>query len=45
MLMTAFALIQSLTAGAANQIKRADKDVVRKSKEGGKHDDSVHPLL
>jgi len=27
-LMTAFALIQSLTAGAANQIKRVDEDVI-----------------
>jgi DNA-binding transcriptional ArsR family regulator len=33
MLMTAFALIQSLTAGAANQIKRADRDVIANLKK------------
>jgi DNA-binding transcriptional ArsR family regulator len=32
-LMTAFALIQSLTAGAANQIKRADRDVIANLKK------------
>ncbi len=33
MLTTAFALIQSLTAGAANQIKRADGDVIANLKK------------
>jgi len=33
MLMTAFALIQSLTAGAANQIKRAERDVIANLKK------------
>ena len=33
MLMTAFALIQSLTAGAANQTKRADRDVIANLKK------------
>jgi len=33
MLMTAFALIQSLTAGAANQIKRADRGVIANLKK------------
>ena len=33
MLMTAFAFIQSLKAGAANQIKRADKDVIANLKK------------
>ena len=33
MLTTAFALIQSLTAGAANQIKRADRNVIANLKK------------
>ena len=33
MLMTAFALIQSLTAGAANQIKRANRYVIANLKK------------
>jgi len=34
-LMTAFALMQSATAGAANQIKRVDKNVIADLKEKG----------
>ena len=41
-LMTAFALMQSATAGAANQIKRVDRDVIADLKKKGDLTIQIH---